>query len=336
VFLIAAIIAALAASACFAVSAVLEQSAAKRVRQRRMLDPRLLIDLIRYRTWLWSIVATIGGFALQVVALHFGPLALVQPILVCDLVFVVLLSAYLRGGRPDGVILAGVACCAAGIAVFLTVAQPTGGTESVSLVSAIPLAIGLAVVLAGCGAWARHGPAATRQLAYALACGVCYGANAFLIKVVTFSLGQGFGHPLTQWPLYGLLIVGPLGFLLNQEAYQRGPLIAPALAVITATDPLVSIAIAAVWLNESIANSPGALALEVASLGVMITGIVMLAHRAPGLARERAATDQGAAPAVARRPAPSARARRPAAAACAHAAGHPNGKEREAERVSNP
>ena len=322
--LVAAIVAALGASAGFAVSALLEQSAARQVPQRRMFDPRLLADLVRYRSWLLSIVATIAGFALQVVALHFGPLALVQPILVCDLVFVVLLSALIRGGRPDRTILAGVLCCTAGIAVFLAVAQPTGGTETVSLVSAVPLAAGLGAVLLGCAVWIKRGPPETRQLAFALACGVCYGVNAFLIKVVSFSLGQGFSQPLTQWPLYALFIVGPIGFLLNQEAYQRGPLIAPALAVITAADPLVSIGIAALWLNESIANSPGALATEALSLAVMITGITLLAHRAPSLARERAAQDSHphlprAQAARLRLPAP--RARRPAAAACAAAAG---------------
>lgn len=334
VSLVAAIVAALAASASFAVSAVLEQRAARRVPQRRMLDPRLLVDLIRYRAWLLSIVATAAGFALQVVALHFGPLALVQPILVWDLVFVVLLSAWLRGGRPDRTILAGVGCCAAGIAVFLAVAQPTGGTETVSLVSAIPLAIGLGAVLAGCAVWARRGPVETRQLAFALACGVCYGVNAFLIKVVTFSLGQGFSQPLTQWPLYALLIVGPIGFLLNQEAYQRGPLIAPALAVITAADPLVSIAIAALWLDESIANTPGALAAEVTSLAIMITGITLLAHRAPLLAREAAAAEQTEDARIARPFARRLRARRPAAAACAACAAGA-GEARQDQRVRN-
>ena len=329
VSLVAAIVAALAGSASFAVSALLEQRAARLVPQRRMLDPRLLVDLVRYRAWLLSIVATAAGFALQVVALHFGPLALVQPILVWDLVFVVLLTAWLRGRRPDRAILAGVACCAAGIAVFLAVAQPSGGTETVSLVSAIPLAIGLGAVLVGCAVWARRGPVETRQLAFALACGVCYGVNAFLVKVVSFSLAQGFSEPLTQWPLYALVIVGPMGFLLNQEAYQRGPLIAPALAVITAADPLVSIAIAALWLNESIANTPGALAAEVMSLAVMTTGIVLLAHRAPVLARERAAAEQAGDAQSARPATRGPRALRPAAAAYTAFVANAGGARRE-------
>jgi len=233
VFLVVAIAASLAASLSFAVSAILEQRATKQVPDRGVFAPRLLVDLARQPLWMASIGATIVGLGLQIVALHAGPLALVQPILVCDLVFAVLLAAALRGASPDRTIFAGVVCCAVGIGVFLAVAQPTGGTETVSLPAVIPLAAGLAGVLAGCLIWAKRGPRVARPLALALACGVCYGVSAFLLKLVSFSLDQGFSEPLRQWPLNAVAIVGPVGFLLNQEAFQSGTLISPVLAVIT-------------------------------------------------------------------------------------------------------
>jgi drug/metabolite transporter (DMT)-like permease len=284
----AAITAALAASLSFAVSAVLEQRSAQQVPERGVFNPRLLLDLAHYPLWLASIGATVIGLALQIVALHFGPLALVQPILVCDLVFAVLLAATLRRSPPDRVILGGVICCAAGIAVFLAVAQPSGGTETVSAAAVIPLAASLAAVLACCLAWAAKGPRTARPLALALASGVTYGVNAFLLKVVSFSLAQGFSEPLEQWPLYAVIVVGPVGFLLNQEAFQSGALISPVLAIITTADPLVSITIASLWLNERLARAPAAIAAEVVSLAVMTAGIIMLAHRAPIVAQHRA------------------------------------------------
>jgi drug/metabolite transporter (DMT)-like permease len=288
VFLVVAIAASLAASLSFAVSAILEQRSTQQVPDRGVFAPRLLIDLARRPLWIASIGATIIGLGLQIVALHVGPLALVQPILVCDLVFAVLLAAALRRASPDRAIFAGVVCCTVGIAVFLAVAQPTGGTETVSLPAVIPLAAGLAAVLAGCLVWAKRGPRAARPLALALACGVCYGVSAFLLKLVSFSLDQGFGEPLRQWPLYAVVIVGPVGFLLNQEAFQSGTLISPVLAVITTADPLVSIGIAHLWLNEGFASGPVDVGAEVAALAVMTTGIILLAHRAPIVARQRA------------------------------------------------
>jgi drug/metabolite transporter (DMT)-like permease len=294
VLFVVAVAAAFAGALVYGLSAVLEQRGVSQVAERGVFAPRLLVDLAHRPVWLASIAATVAGAVLQAIALHFGPLALVQPILACDLLFAVLINAVARRAAPDRVILAGAVCCAAGLGVFLAVAQPTGGAETVSLPAVIPLAAGLAAILAGCLAWARAAPRATRGLALALACGVCYGVNAFLLKLVTFSLAQGFSEPLQQWPLYVLVVVGPVGFLLNQEAFQSNTLVAPALAVITTTTALVSIGIGALWLDESFAGAPGDVVTEVASLAVMTAGIVLLARRAPIVGRQRAAAGAAA------------------------------------------
>jgi drug/metabolite transporter (DMT)-like permease len=283
VFPVIAVSCALAAAVSFATSAVLEQYSARQVKQRGPLSPRLLVDLARRPLWLAAIVGTVVGSALQIVALHFGPLALVQPVLVADLIFAVLISAVtIRHHAPDRVMLAGVVCCAAGIACFLTVARPGGGRESVSLPAVLPLAAGLAAILAACLAVARRGPRQWRPLALALACGVDYGVTAFVLKLVTHS-----SEPLRHWPLYAVVIVGPVGFLLNQSAFQAGILLSPVLAVITTTDPLVSISIAHLWLNETIASTPLDIAGEVTALAVMAGGVYALAHRAPQVAGQR-------------------------------------------------
>jgi hypothetical protein len=79
------------------------------------------------------------------------------------------------------------------------------------------------------------------------------------------------------WPVYGPAITGPPGFLLNQDVFQQGILIAPVLAVITACDPLVSVALAHFCLDERLNSSPAGTAGTVVSLLVMIA----LAHRPP-------------------------------------------------------
>lgn len=155
-----------------------------------------------------------------------------------------------------------------------------------TFMATLPLVVALAAVLACCLAAARWGPRRIRPLWLALACGVDFGVTAFLLKVVPDSLTEGFGDPARQWPLYMLLIVGPIGFLLNQDAFQAGRLISPVLAVITTADPLVSICIAHFWLKENVASAPGNIAAEVISLAVMTGGIVALAHRAPRVGRQ--------------------------------------------------
>ena len=83
---------ALASALVLGVSAVADQRSTKRVKKRKGLSPAIFIDLVRQSLWLIAIVANVAGFALQVVALSMGSLALVQPLLVFALIFAVLIS----------------------------------------------------------------------------------------------------------------------------------------------------------------------------------------------------------------------------------------------------
>ena len=269
----------LGAAIVLGIASVAEQRGTKRVQSRRALSPRILLDLVRQPLWVTAICGTVLGFGLQVVALRFGPLALVEPLLACDLIFAVVLMSYLRH-RFDPVILGGVVATAGGVAGFLVIGRPSAGQTSVSFGTVLPLAIVLIACVAGCIAVSRRSDD-IRPLALALACGICYGASAFLVKLVVSDVGGGLPHLLTDWPIYALAVVGPAGFVLNQDAFQSGTLLAPVLAIITACDPVISIALAYLWLNEKLSSSPAAITGEIISLLVMITGIVVLAHHSP-------------------------------------------------------
>ncbi len=294
-----AVVAGLGAAIVFGMSSVAEQRSAKRVQTRRALSPRILLDLVRQPLWLIAIGGTVVGFALQVVALKYGPLALVEPLLVCDLVFAGLITSYLRR-RADPVILGGVVATSAGVAGFLAIGRPSTGQSTVSFIVVLPLAIGLAAGVAGCLAVAGRSKT-LRPLALALACGICYGTAAFLVKLVVSDVSGGLPHLLTDWPIYALAVVGPVGFVLNQDAFQQGTYLAPVLAIITACDPIVSIALAYLWLNEKLSSSPAAIAGQIVSLVVMITGIVVLAHHSPMVVQKQ--TEAKATQDAARRPA---------------------------------
>ena len=288
----------LAAALVLGVAEVADQRSTKRVRQRRVLSPTIFVDLVRQPLWLASIVGTVLGFALQVLALRFGPLALVEPLLVCDLIFAVLLASYLSR-RFDPVLLGGVLATAAGVAGFLAVAQPTSGKSSVGFLVILPLGAGFAAAVGGCLVLARRG-GNVRPLALAVACGICYGTAAFLIKLVVAPTGAGLAGVLTDWPIYALAVVGPLGFLLNLDAFQQSVLIAPVISIITVCDPLISVALAALWLDEKLSSSPAGIAGEVVALAIMSAGIVVVAHRAPHIAATIKANQAQANPGQAR------------------------------------
>jgi hypothetical protein len=123
-----------------------------------------------------------------------------------------------------------------------------------------------------------------RVAALALATGMIYGTTAGLIKLLTGVIRRGgpssiFSHP----ELYVVCLIGPVGFLLSQRTFKEGVLIAPALAVISIVDPLVSVAIAVSWLGERVATEPSAVVGQAVGLMVLIAGIAALAQRAVAL-----------------------------------------------------
>jgi hypothetical protein len=302
-----AVVTAVAAALVLGISSVADQRSTKRVKPARSGSPRILLDLVRQPLWLTAIGANLVGFALQVVALDFGSLALVQPLLVCDLVFAVLISRYLArrrgdqlpGGRRSGLaVFTGVSAAAAGVAGFLVVGRPSGGHADVKFDVLAPLAIGLVVVAGGCLAVAARYQN-LRPLALALACGVNYGVAAFAVKLVTTEFGGGPDKVFTNWPIYVLAVVGPVGFILNQDAFQQGTFLAPVQAIITTADPVISIGLGVVWLGVVLRGSPADIFGEVASLLLMTAGIIITARVAPQVAGQPATERTG------RQPAPS-------------------------------
>ena len=98
-----AVLLSLAASLCTATASVCQRLGASQVSARQVsarpagnpagrdppgFDLWLVFRLARQPAWLVGFCCMIGGFAFQVSALHFGPLALVQPILVTELLLV--------------------------------------------------------------------------------------------------------------------------------------------------------------------------------------------------------------------------------------------------------
>jgi drug/metabolite transporter (DMT)-like permease len=290
-----AVVTAIAAAGVLGLSAAIDQRSTKKVQTREALSPRLLADLARQPLWLIAIGANVVGFILQVVALAYGSLALVQPLLVCDLLFAVLIAWYLRGRANEPQpnmkpIWIGVGVTTVGLAGFLAIGQPTPGHTQARLSMLAPLVIGYVVVVGACLVVANRNRD-MQPLALALGCGVSYGVAAFVIKLVTSEFGGGLGAIFTNWPIYVFAVVGPAGFILNQNALQQGTLLAPVQAIISVADPVISIALGVAWLDVRLRSSPGAIAGEIISFLLLTVGIIMTsrAHAADPPAQQEAA-----------------------------------------------
>ncbi len=270
---------AVAAAASFGGAAYLQHAAARQAPERGPLRPALIWDLLKIAGFRWSILLSILGFVLQVAALSVAPLALVQPLLVAQLIFYLILVTIRLHHTPDGQLMLGAGLAAAGLAVFLVVSRPapTPPGARINGSSALIAGVVLAVVVVLALITASRLRSEWRSVPLAVACAVCYGVTAALVRTLTF---VGFADLFTHWELYAIVVVAPMGFLLNQNAFQNGLLGSVAVSTITVGDPIVSIAVGAIWLGETLIVGPGWTTGQVISMLAVIGGILLLTRRA--------------------------------------------------------
>jgi hypothetical protein len=278
-----AILLSLAASICTATSSICQRLGARQMEQAHHqgevsgFDPLLVLRLARQPIWVLGFCCMIGGFAFQISALHFGPLALVQPILAVELLLVFGYLA-LRGRvgegrhrtnwREWGAALA----MSAGISVFLRAAAPTGGQEHAPALSwwisglATLAAVTVAIVAV------RGGSPARRATGLGIATGIAWGFVAAVIKEMSSHIDGGPAAVFGTWSVYVLMTVGTAAMLLASHAMSAGPL-AASQPGFTICDPVVAILLGTFLFRERLGTSPAALAAEVTGLVVLIFGV---------------------------------------------------------------
>ena len=260
---------------------VMTQHSASAGAPKREKGWRLVGYLFRQPLWLLGWVAAVGAFAFQALALHRGQLSVVQPVLVTELVFaLVLRRVWIRQDVARAAWAAVLVVCVA-LAVFLTVAEPTGGhsaPETAEWLSALLAFGGTIALLAVLG---MRGSPVRRAVLFAAAAALAWALMATFIKTATETLATfGIGGMLTRWPVYALVAAAVTGTLLEQSALHVGPLSVsqPLLVMI---DPLASI-ILSIWLfDERFTDNPVKIAIAVLAMAVLAVGVIVLSRTAP-------------------------------------------------------
>ncbi len=286
--MVVAVIAAVAAGAMFAVGTVLQQRAARDAPSDEALSPGLIVWLAHRRRWLLGVGSSVASFGLQALALSFGPIALVQPLIVCELLFAVPMAVRLRRRRLGVREWLGTGAVAGGLALFAAVAAPTGGRPDPPMAHwVVVLGIGGAVALAAVAAGrAVRGP--VRASLFALAAGAAFGLLAALTKSSTHYLGEGAVAFFTAWQPYAMAGVAAFGMVVQQSAFQAGPLPA-SLPVMDAVEPTMAVLVGVLAFGERVTHTPLALAGEVVGVLALVAGIVVL-DRSPLLVELQAPT----------------------------------------------
>jgi hypothetical protein len=275
---------ALCAAAAFAVATSLEHRSAGEVPDAQGLRPRQLASFLRatltHPWWLAGTGFSIVGFSLHALALHSAPLAVVQPLLVCSVVFALALNHRLRGERSTRTEMAWALALVTGLAGFLVCATAGVPASHQPADRGPAVAAGLLVVaVVGCCALAaRRGGTGWAAALLGAATGVVFASTATLLKACTDLLADSPVALLTSWQLYALLVSGAVGIVLNQLSFQAGPL-ATSLPVITVVDPLTAVLLGVVVYDENLRHTPLAIAGEVVFLGLLALAAIILTHR---------------------------------------------------------
>ncbi len=286
----AAVLAALGAAFSFGIGVALQHRQIQRERGRGPLG--LLSRLTRRRLWLAGIGLAVAAYGLQAVALAFGPLAVVAPVVATDLLFALPVAAMWEGRRMRRQEWVGCALVGAGVAAFVMFSPQSAGRSDGPPQHWL-LAFGaVALISAGAAVAAVVGRRATRASLLAIAAGVIFGMTAAVTLSLTRKVRFGDGTAvLAHWQPWALLALGITGLMLSATAYRAGALRA-SLPIMDAVEPVSGVLIGAVVFGERLATSPGMLIVQAAAATAAVVGIVLLG-RSP-LAAGSAAAEMAA------------------------------------------
>lgn len=278
---VAAVLLALGSAICFALGAALQQRAARREPQHGTADPRLFIRLLRRKSWLLGKIPDLSGTLLQALALRFGPLTLIQPLLISGMFLAIPLEAALDHRRPHPRDVTAVAVCVFGLGAFLVAARPRAGVSQPSLMGWLGVVLIGGTLVGVCLLLAHRATGAARGTLLGIASGLLYAGTASLLKTVAEGIFTDPFSTLADWHFYTLILVGLTSVALNQNAFQNGPLAAP-LTAITLVDPVASIIIGVTAFHETLSFGGLRLLVEVSAVLAMAFGIWLASTRSTG------------------------------------------------------
>ncbi len=273
-----AVLAALCSSACSASASALQHHAAALV---RAAGGRAVLATLTHRLWLIAVVLQGCGFLLHGTALGLGQLVVVQPLLVCVVLFALPLNRLLRREPITGREVGWAALLVAGLAGFLVTASPDVmlGPEHADTLPAVVATLAGAVVVAALIVVAsrRRCAAQWRARLFAGAAGILFATQAALLKATVGVLGRGIGALLTSWQPYALVAVGLSGIVCCQVAFRAAPL-ATSLPVVNTVNPLLGIVAGAVIYHENVHYSGVPLLVEAVCLGSLVVATLSLSR----------------------------------------------------------
>jgi len=275
--LLIGILLAAGASTLYSVGVAVQALDARETAPQHTLRISLLTHLVRRMRWLLGTGMTVLGWPLQILALAYAPLVVVQPALACGLLVLLAAGERLLGEPPGRRELLSVAAIVSGVAGIAALA-PSHSTHHVHGV-----AIYVVLTVLGAAAFAPFVlQLAGRQIANVTMIGAGLGfAWSGLVNQFVADAAEN-GHWLTAitWAI-GAALAAVVGLTCEMSALQRRPaiLVAPVVFVV---QTLVPVLLAPLVVHASFLDSPLSGVPLLGCLMVLLVGATVIA-RSPAL-----------------------------------------------------
>ncbi|MBL7284915.1 hypothetical protein FPH17_05345 [Corynebacterium godavarianum] len=232
------------------------------------------LSALKRPAWWFSLALALAAYGFQAVALAFGSLLVVQPVLVLSLMLTLLLSARVERRRMSAATSFWAILLTVFVGVVVVVGRPLPGERAPHTWEWLT-AVGIGLVgLFSTFAFARAHSAAVQSLAFGILCGAIFGYLAVFSKVaVDAYVHGGVLGILTSWQFWAMLACAVIGTVVQQFAFGAGKL-ATTLPAMKVVEPLVALTLGLVLLGEKFSLSG---ALGWTAMALLIAGMLFSA-----------------------------------------------------------
>jgi drug/metabolite transporter (DMT)-like permease len=273
---VVAILLAICAALCNALTTIFQRLGVETAPDTRGRGLKLMHHVMHRPVWYVGLAAMVASFFLQASALGFGSLSVVQPLMVTELLFLVIILHFWFGAPLGWREAVGTVLTVAGLAGFLAMSNAGGGTT-------FPTTSGWVIVISVCSAavvicvvcTSRRSSRAWRSAWFGAAGAISFALSASFTKATTILFSYGFWQIFEHWEPYGIVVAGLAGLMFTQDAFHAGPITA-SQATLTIVDPIVSIVIGVGLFGDQLRGGIGALAFDAVALLVMCAGLLVL------------------------------------------------------------
>ena len=290
------------AAFCFALAATLQQKGALGM-GAALESAKSYLQLAKQLWWVTGTLVLLAGYAFQAVALDNGQLAVVQPLLVTTIVFALPLGYFLTSQTVNRTEVLAAGLVVLGLAVFTVVGDEGPGLDNApgwewALAFVAFGLLGAVLIFLG-----NRGDLSRKAGLFGAAAGILYGLSASLWIPTSDALSSGgLGGMLSEWEFYAFAMAGLIAFVVQQVSLATGHL-AASVATVSVCNPLVSILIGILVLEETLADPTWHKVVAYIGLGAALYGAILITKATEG--PKEAEAGEGPTPTPAPAPAPA-------------------------------